>query len=444
MGPAGATALMLLCSVSPWFSHYPFEVKHYTSDVFWALLLPALAVWAAESDASQRTRRTAIWWLTAAVGLWLSNGAVLVAPASALFLFAARWRREGRGAAVEVALLGCLWLASFGAHYQLSGRFTLNNPYLRGYWEAQFPAARLGLIDTVRWMLDRFKPLAWNPGGTVLWVSFWVSAAAGLAWTTRPALGVVFAAAPLSAFAFAGLRLVPLFERLSLWMVPALYVGISLLVDRAVRVGRDGYHRRRWIHLAFAVLVAAAEVRLCAEIINRGRANLGLDHAYGSKQGLDDRAAVQWLMRQRQPGDAIITTRLAWPAVWWYGGISIADEETAAGRLADGSVMFEVTHLDGGAACRRNQLRDAFTNHRRVLVYLGFQDVPPGFGDLLLHSLAALGTISSYNEFAALGRAAVVDLHGAGLETIASQAPNAPDATVTLRGCIGVTPALRW
>ncbi len=51
MGPAGATALMLLCSISPWFSHYPFEVKHYTSDVFWALLLPALAVWAVEADA---------------------------------------------------------------------------------------------------------------------------------------------------------------------------------------------------------------------------------------------------------------------------------------------------------------------------------------------------------------------------------------------------------
>ena len=48
MGPAGATALMLLCSISQWFSHYPFEVKHYTSDVFWALLLPALAVWASK------------------------------------------------------------------------------------------------------------------------------------------------------------------------------------------------------------------------------------------------------------------------------------------------------------------------------------------------------------------------------------------------------------
>jgi hypothetical protein len=192
------------------------------------------------------------------------------------------------------------------------------------------------------------------------------------------------------------------------------------------------------------VLVAAAEVRLCAEIINRGWGNLKLDHAYGSKQGLDDRAAVQWLMRQRQPGDAIITTRLAWPAVWWYGNIAIDDDETAAGRLADGSVMYEVTHVAAGPACRRNQLRDAFKNRRRVLVYFGFQDVPRGFADLLLHSLEALGTVSSYSEFAALGRAAVVDLHAPGADTVASQVPAAIDPTVTLAGCIGVAPALRW
>jgi len=209
-----------------------------------------------------------------------------------------------------------------------------------------------------------------------------------------------------------------------------------------VRVGHDGYNRRRWIQLAFAVLLAVAEVRLCAEIINRGWGNLKLEHAYGSKQGLDDRAGVRWLMRQRQPGDAIITTRLAWPAVWWYGDIAIG-HDGIAGRLADGSVMYEVTH-ETGAACRRNQLRDAFKNHRRVLAYFGFQDVPPGFGDLLLHSLEALGTVSSYNEFAALGRAAVVDLHDPGSEPVASQAPSAVNAAVTLGGCVGVTPAIRW
>ena len=108
---------------------------------------------------------------------------------------------------------------------------------------------------------------------------------------------------------------------------------MALIVDRAVRLGRDAYRRRRWTQLALAALLAVAEVRLCADIISRGWGNLKLEHAYGSKHGLDDRAAVRWLMRQRQPGDAIMTTRLAWPAIWWYGDISIG-ERGDGGRAA--------------------------------------------------------------------------------------------------------------
>jgi len=106
--------------------------------------------------------------------------------------------------------------------------------------------------------------------------------------------------------------------------------------------------------------------------------------------------------------------------------------------------MYEVTHVAEGAACRRNQLRDAFKRHRRVLVYFGFQDLGPGFGDLLLRSLEAIGTVSVYNEFADLGRAAVVDLHDPGSETVVSQVPTSVEGKVTLGGCVGVTPALRW
>jgi hypothetical protein len=326
----------------------------------------------------------------------------------------------------------------------VSGRATLDNPYLREYWAAEFPPAGLGLIEIVRWVLNRLKPMALIPGGTVLWVSFWLSAAAGFVWSGRPALGLVFATAPLSAFAFAGLRLVPLYERLSLWIVPALYVGVALLVDIAVRLGRDAYHRRRWTQLTLAALLAVAEIQLCADIISRGWINLKLEHAYGSKHGLDDRAAVRWLMRQRQPGDPIMTTHLAWPAIWWYGDIPIGNEETAAGRLPDGSAMYEVTHVSAGSRCQRNELRDALKDHRRVLVYFGFQDVPPGFADLLLHSLEELGAVSNYKEFAALGRVAAIDLDVPGSEAVTARLPGAADPTVTLGGCVGVERAIRW
>ncbi|MEO8256381.1 MAG: hypothetical protein ABI868_03460 [Acidobacteriota bacterium] len=442
MGAAGATVLMLLCSLGQWFQHYQFEVKHYTGDAFWALLLPALAVWATEDDRAQRTRRTAIWWLAAAAGLWLSNGALLVVPACALFLFGARWRKEGWRAGVEVALIGCVWLASFSGHYYLSGRATLNNPYLRGYWDAQFPAAGMGVIDILRWLTARLPQLAYNPGGTIFWMSIWAAVLGAAAWSDRRTLALVFATAPLSAFAFAGFRIVPLFERLTIWIVPAMYVAVALLVDRTVRLGRDAISRRRWIQLPIAALLAFGAFQLCDDIIRRGWVNLKLNYEYVSKHGLDDRAGVRWLMRQHQPGDVIMTTRLAWPAIWWYGDMAISNPETAAGKLPDGSVMLEVSHL-AGPACRQNPLGAALKNQHRALVYFGFQDVPPGYADLLLHSLEQLGTVSAYNEFAAIGRAAVIDLDGGGSGS-APRPPDGGDGTTRLGGCIGVAPALRW
>ena len=48
---AGAL-LVALCGISEWMSHYVFELKHYSADAFWALLLPALA-----ARAHQRVHR---------------------------------------------------------------------------------------------------------------------------------------------------------------------------------------------------------------------------------------------------------------------------------------------------------------------------------------------------------------------------------------------------
>src|SRR5687768_4921595 len=104
----------LLCIFGLALSHYRVEVKHYTGDAFWALLLPALAVWAIEGvTRDDRRRRIAGWWMVAAAGSWLANGALLVAPACALLMLAVTLRRDGAPAAARSAAWGLIWLASF-------------------------------------------------------------------------------------------------------------------------------------------------------------------------------------------------------------------------------------------------------------------------------------------------------------------------------------------
>ena len=51
----------------------------------------------------------------------------------------------------------------------------------------------------------------------------------------RRTFAAMFALVPLSAFVFAALRLVPLADRLALWIVPALYVGVVMLFDAGLR-----------------------------------------------------------------------------------------------------------------------------------------------------------------------------------------------------------------
>ena len=57
-------------------------------------------------------------------------------------------------------------------------------------------------------------------------------------------------------------------------MVPALYAGVALLIDRAVRLGSNAFARRRWALLAIAMLVLLVQFRLFPDIFTRGRVDL--------------------------------------------------------------------------------------------------------------------------------------------------------------------------
>jgi hypothetical protein len=58
-----------------WISFYAVEPRPYSADTFWALLLPALAVNAADASSKENRRRAILNWTAAAVlGHWFSLG----------------------------------------------------------------------------------------------------------------------------------------------------------------------------------------------------------------------------------------------------------------------------------------------------------------------------------------------------------------------------------
>lgn len=434
----GAVVLVLICWIGQWMSHYRFELKHYSADVFWALLLPALAAWVVDAKDPSEARarqRLLIWWGAAAAGQFFSNGALLVTPACAVLLIVMIFRTHRLPGALRAALYGSTWILAFGLHYVISITYTHNNRYLRTYWAEAIPPENLGLPGTIGWLAGRLIPLADNPGATTLGLGLWLCALAGLLLAFNPRarrLAAMFATVPLSAAVLAGLGLVPLHERFSLWIVPALYVGVALLLDAGWRHSREAWRLRRPLRFLLAGIAGAAALAVSGDIVSTGRRNLELGAPSNSNHGLDDRSAVRWLMERRRPGDALLTTRLGWPAVWWYGGISLG-RPAPRGRLPDGTGMYELAHHHPGPVC--GTMESLFADHRRALVYVGFPDMPDGFYELTLHQLEPFARVVEAREFADRSRVALLEQAGG---------PRDRRAQPLLPGCVGFGVARRW
>lgn len=435
---AGAI-FVLLCSLGPWISFHAVELKPYSADTFWGISLPALAVAAAAAAASDVRRRGVMTWaVAAAIGHWFSLGALLVLPACFVVLAVAH--RRDRDALRRLVVAFAVVIASFAAHYVLAIRYTQSSSSLQNFWQFAMAPRDAGFAGSIEWLYGRLEPFALKPGGTVLAASFWISAALGVWFAPARLLGAAAGLVVLSGFTLAIARIMPLYERLSLWFVPALYLAIALLADRGVSVFQRKPFRQPSMNLAAACVIFLMVGTVCLDIVDRGINDVAAGRPRDSNHNTDDRGAVAWLMQQREAGDVLITTRHAQPAVWWYGRIPI----TAGGdAFPDGGRIFTAGHYESPPECRGRELETAIDPRHKVLVYFGFVDTPPGFDDVLLERLSKMGTITALRHFAGASRAAVIDpALGGGSNLFWEDAGK--DTGTWLAGCIAVDAAQAW
>jgi hypothetical protein len=456
MTPWGATALVFLCAFGQWISFHALELKHYSADVCFGLLLPALAAWAVArpfvtgltpdncqgncqgSDPLQMRRRTAIWWGVAAASQWVSNGALFVAPPSALLIVAVTLRRFGWREAVHTAAPGVVWLGSFAANYIVALGPARSSDFLRTYWLSALPPAGADVWATVAWLGSQVGPLAIKPGGSGFATLFWTAAIAGFAFARASVrtFAAAFALTVIAAFAWAGARLVPMSERLTLWMVPALYVGIALAFDRIGVLLVESIRERRVVRLVAGLGATAAFLVLFSDLYTRGLTYLHLEPPVSNHE-LDDRAAIGWLAKQQRAGDVWIAAWNALPAIWWYATPVQAPIVVAS-------------YTQDAGSCRRSELASwlAAAGRHRALVYFGFgHDIPVEFDDLLMTTLTGVGQVVGYRRFASLGHAVIVDLGAPSttvvtLRALSGRLSGPPGGLI--RGCIVAAPGREW
>ncbi|MCC7124655.1 MAG: hypothetical protein IT178_07390 [Acidobacteria bacterium] len=440
MGTAGAVCLTLLAGASPGIAYYAGELKSYTADVFWALLLPALAVWTIEApDLSARRRRTMGWWAAAALGQFTAYGAAFVAPGSVAVIAIDAWRRYGLREVLRAVPGGLLCLGAVGLHYVLSIRDVTGNDFLANYWASGLPPLRASVVDTVTWLINQLGRVANAPGGTSMPMLFWAVVITGWVWS-RTTLGWLMASMPVMAVVFAFLRLVPLIDRLALWTMPAMFVGIALTVDCAVRAWRTHAAGGRPWMLALPTAALVAVMMLINDTVPHGLRELG--RGVETNHGVDDRGGVRWLLSWHRPGDIVVTTALAQPAIWWYGQVPVGTPSVGA-QLPDGSAIMRAQFMPGRARCSMDLL-EQLPFGARLLIYLGFRydDVPPGFDQQLLDTLGRIGYLVTMKEGPEMGRALIVERgHPEAMPTLT---PLFSDEPATPNGCIEFVPAKRW
>jgi hypothetical protein len=430
LNAVGTLVFVACCACSAWIVHYAFEVKPYTADAFWALLVTVVAAWALDADVVREQRkRIWIWWSVAALGLWFANGALLTAPACAVVLVISAWRRDGIRAALSVATSGVIWFASLAACYLVSLRFSLGSHYLYDYWVWALPPADATLAGRFAWLGQQLQPLAENPAGASIGLLLWVVVAAGLLTARRPRLALLAAAAPLTAFALGWLRVVPMRDRVALWITPHLYLAVAMLADRAAMWASAAWRARRWRLVPLALTAAIASGWVVADLVDQRNRYLAPIEQDTPARG--DAAAVRQLFASRHPGEAIVTTHQGWPAIWWYGGFSVADGQAPTkGNLPDGAEALELSP-NFEHQCD-DDLARTIARSRRTWIFVGFPDVPPNFEAELTPMLNRVGTVRQIETFQP-GRVWTVEPRPGGLAPADSQP-----------GCLTVKPARRW
>jgi hypothetical protein len=423
LGPVGAVTLMSLFVANASLLRYSAEVKQYTGDLFWALLLLFLTMVLLEK-ARPTTRQYVIWWSVAALACLFSMGAMLATPVFAVVVVATAWLRAGWRTGWNEAFRSAwpflIWFAVFAVHYLASLRYVVGSDFMAIFWGRRgYPPARADKWQTLEWAWDRLTvlgtdPLHLSPPGTgagylsvaapIFWLLFLLGCAAA-SYHRRP-WGALLAGVPLLAFLLAFAEVVPLYMRMAIWILPCVYVAVAFamaaaakLVVAAVRALR-GPARTSWRGgaalvggLAGAVAVLTLAVMITPLIKARTAAE--------PPGTVDERAALAWLSTQHRPGDMTIVLTASAHAVGWYA------DDVLRPRAEPAHVPPKAGQPCPGQSL--NQLTDGF---QRVILF-GYtkKGEAAETAAQLRTDFAALGTVATERDFGPAALTEIINLY---------------------------------
>ena len=355
-----------LVAFAPGLIYYSTEAKQYSFDVAATLLI----YWLALRYSQDRKGLRALAVAGSAV-VWFSHGSVFVVAGVGIWL-GMRWlqRREPRKIVGVVAL----WVSQIIAMRLVTRMSAELAGYVSEYWMPYFAPLPPRSSVEVRWYADSLAsifsysftgsaPGYWHGTPNTLPLTGAVVVGAGVAFiiatvaTRRHALPTVLGAAAGLPLLASGLGLYPFGARAALFLVPIVFLAVSLVLDLHLSLASG-----------FMTKVASALSTLVLILIVAGSAQ---DIAT-PEPGSDIRSTIDYVLEHQQPGDLVIVSDQTEAAYEYY---RVRDDLAVPPRVG----VLDQPYESG-------RLLNEFGGSDRARVWLLFnqrvEEVPPLMSDL--------------------------------------------------------------
>ncbi|MBU1695209.1 MAG: hypothetical protein KKC51_14775 [Verrucomicrobia bacterium] len=236
------------------------EVKPYGLDSAAALLLLWMIILPGSRPLTWR--RAVGWGLLGAATAWLSFASVFVLGGTGLALAWAWWRQPQRRVLPKLAVTAACWAIGAFALYHLSFRSCPRprQAALEAYWSGSFlpwPTNLTHLADIRSAFIELVGYYGFTPL-SILLVLLLGALGAGVLWKSRPLIGQAMVLTFLLSYLGSALHLYPLEGRLTLHLMPFLYLLVA--------AGAEFLCRHRHPALAVTVLVLLLAPFLAANV----------------------------------------------------------------------------------------------------------------------------------------------------------------------------------
>lgn len=289
--PGLLTALALF-ALSPTLIYYSSEVKQYSTDVFFTILL--LFLFTRHASLATRNSSFFIHYSAFLLAPWFSHPAIFVLAAIGLTLLV-----QNRRNPLPTLAMGAGWLVSFGILYLVSLRGLSENDFLRNYWEDYFRQPPLTAL----------YGLFANPGGLTVFAPLLLAAmlvGAAMLFARQQKAAGSFLLVFLFAWTASWLGLYPLAGRMALFLVPLVYIFLAAGVDLLWNI----FSRPRLLSPLLALSLAG--VLLYSPLL------VSAERFIRPKYPEHIRPAIAYLNANYQPGDTLYVYYWALPAFRYY------------------------------------------------------------------------------------------------------------------------------